>query len=86
MEKVNWPMVGIQAVSTIVIIVITLLTFTSQATQVVREEMRAEFMEIRADFNELRSEFSALRSEVHDMNGRLGRVEGLLRLGTKRDE
>ncbi len=86
MEKVNWPMVGIQAASTIVIIVITLLTFTSQATQVVREEMRAEFMDIRADFNELCSEFSALRSEVHDMNGRLGRVEGLLRLRAKSDE
>ncbi len=86
MEKVNWPMVGIQAVSTIMIIVITLITFTSQANQVLREEMRAEFTEIRSDFNELRAEFSALRSEVHDMNGRLGRVEGLLRLRAKSDE
>lgn len=42
--------------------------------------MRAEFTEIRTDFNELRSEFSALRTEVHDMNRRLGRVEGLLGL------
>lgn len=86
MEKVNWPMVGIQVVSTIMIIVITLITFTSQANQVLREEMRAEFTEIRSDFNELRAEFSALRSEVHDMNGRLGRVEGLLRLSAKSDE
>lgn len=60
MEKVNWPMVGVRAVSTIVIIVITLLIFASQTTQVLREEMRAEFTEIRTDFNELRSEFSAL--------------------------
>ncbi len=43
-------------------------------------------MEIRAEFNELRAEFNALRSEVHDMNGRLGRVEGLLRLSAKDDE
>ena len=43
MEKVNWPMVGIQAVSTIVIIVVTLLTFTSQANRNLREEMSAEF-------------------------------------------
>lgn len=86
MEKVNWPMVGIQAISTIVIIVITLLTFTSQANQVLRVEMRAEFTEIRAEFNELRAEFSAQRSEVHDMNGRLGRVEGLLRLSAKGDD
>ncbi len=49
MEKVNWPMVGVQAVSTIVIIVITLLTFASQATQVLREEMRAKLTEIRTD-------------------------------------
>ena len=86
MEKVNWPMVGIQVVSTIMIIVITLITLTSQANQVLREEMRAEFTEIRSDFNELRAEFSALRSEVHDMNGRLGRVEWLLRLSAKGDE
>ena len=79
MEKVNWPMVGIQAISTIVIVVISLLTFTSQAIQTLREEMRAELSEMRV-------EFSALRSEVHDMNGRLGRVEGLLGLRAKGDE
>ena len=86
MEKVNWSMVGIQAASTIVIIVVTLLTFTSQANRTLREEMSAEFTEIRTEFNALRSEFSALRSEVHDMNGRLGRVEGLLRLSALSDE
>lgn len=86
MEKVNWPMVGIQAISTIVIIVVTLFTFTSQANRILREEMSAEFTEIRSEFNALRSEFYALRSEVHDMNGRLGRVEGLLRIGAKGDE
>ncbi len=86
MEKVNWPMVGIQAASTIVIIVVTLLTFTSQANRTLREEMSMEFTEIRTEFNALRSEFSALRSEVHDMNGRLGRVEGLLKLNALSDE
>ncbi|MXW04546.1 MAG: hypothetical protein F4Z81_05695 [Gemmatimonadetes bacterium] len=86
MERVNWPMVGIQAASTIVIIVVTLLTFTSQANRTLREEMSAEFTEIRTEFNALGSEFSALRTEVHDMNGRLGRVEGLLRLGALSDE
>ena len=86
MEKVNWPMVGIQAASTIVIVVFSLLTFTSQANRTLREEMSTEFNEIRAEFNALRSEFSALRSEVHDMNGRLGRVEGLLRLSALSDE
>lgn len=84
--KVNWPMVGIQVVSTIMIIVITLITFISHANQVLREEMGAEFTEIRLDFNGLRAEFSALRSEVHDMKGRLGSVEGILRLSAKGDE
>ena len=55
------------------------------AEQDTREEMRVGFMEIRIDFNGIRSEFSALRSEVHDMNGRLGHVEGLLRLRAKSD-
>ena len=86
MERVNWPMVGIQTASTIVIIVVTLLTFTSQANRTLREEMSADFSEIRTEFNALRSEFSALRSEVHDMNGRLGRVEGLLRVSALSDE
>ena len=79
-------MVGIQAASTIVIIVVTLLTFTSQANRKLRVEISAEFTEIRTEFNALRSEFNALRSEVHDMNGRLGRVEGLLRLSALSDE
>ena len=86
MERVNSPMVGIQTASTIVIIVVTLLTFTSQANRTLREEMSADFAEIRTVFNALRSEFSALRSEVHDMNGRLGRVEGILRVSALSDE
>lgn len=86
MEKINWPMVGIQAASTIVIIVVTLLTFTSQANRTLSEEMSMEFTEIRTELNALRSEFSALRSEVHDMNERLGRVEGLLKLNALSDE
>ena len=30
--------------------------------------------------NEIRAELSAIRSEMHDMNTRLGRVEGYLRV------
>ncbi len=36
----------------------------------VRDEMKAE----------IREEIAPIRKEMHDMNGRLGRVEGLLRM------
>lgn len=42
----------------------------------VRDEMKAE---IREEIAPLRTEITAIRTEIHDMNGRLGRVEGLLR-------
>ena len=41
----------------------------------VRDEMKAE---IREEIAPPRTEITAIRSEMHDMNGRLGRVEGLL--------
>ena len=42
----------------------------------VRDETKAE---IREEIAPLRTEVAAIRTEMHDMNGRLGRVEGLLR-------
>ena len=42
----------------------------------VRDEMKAE---IREEFAPLRTEITAIRTEMYAMNGRLGRVEGLLR-------
>ena len=42
----------------------------------VRDEMKTE---IREEIAPLRTEVTAIRTEMHDMNGRLGRVEGLLR-------
>ena len=42
----------------------------------VRDEMKAE---VREEIAPLRTEVVAIRTEMHDMNGRLGRVEGLLR-------
>ena len=43
----------------------------------VRDELKTE---IREEIAPLRTEITAIRSEMHDMNGRLGRVEGLLRI------
>ena len=42
----------------------------------VRDEMKAE---VREEIAPLRTEVVTIRTEIHDMNGRLGRVEGLLR-------
>ncbi len=34
--------------------------------------------ELKGEIMSVRSEVSSIREEMHDMNGRLGRVEGLL--------
>ncbi len=41
-----------------------------------RRELRADMKELK---DELKVEITSFRTEVHDMNGRLGRVEGLLK-------
>ena len=52
------------------------ITSVRQEVAAVRDELKAE---IREEIAPLRSEVAAIRTEMHDMNGRLGRVEGLLR-------
>lgn len=70
---------------------VTLLTafiFFWKQTKAISNELR---LELKADIKELkeelkeeivsvREEVSSIRVEMHDMNGRLGRVEGLLRV------
>lgn len=50
--------------------------------EVLREEMRSGFStlreEMRADRMAVFGEIKSLREEIHDMNGRLGRVEGYM--------
>lgn len=41
-----------------------------------RRELKADMKELK---DELKEEITSVRTEVHDMNGRLGRVEGLLK-------
>ena len=36
--------------------------------------------EIKEEMTSVRTEVTAIREEMHDMNGRLGRVEGLLKI------
>ena len=49
----------------------------------VREEMREEFESVRAEMQSFRSEMQEehadIRTDIHDMNTRLGRVEGEVR-------
>ena len=65
MSRDNWAF-GAQVITAVGILVITILTFVNQAN--------SEFR------NEIRTELAAIRSEVRDINIRLGRVEGYLRV------
>ena len=67
----------------------TLLTafiFFWKQAKIGRDELRRELKsdmkefkeELKDEITSVRKEVSSIRAEVHDMNGRLGRVEGLL--------
>ena len=76
MSRENWSF-GAQIVSAIGILVIAVVTFINQSNKEFRDEIRAELTGLRT---EMQSEFASIRSEIHDMNTRLGRVEGYLRV------
>ena len=59
------------------ILVIAIVTFINQSNKEFRDEIRTELTGLRTD---MRSEFASIRSEIHDLNTRLGRVEGYLRV------
>ncbi|MYG85908.1 MAG: hypothetical protein F4192_11575 [Gemmatimonadetes bacterium] len=72
MSRENWSF-GVQIVSAIGILVIAVVTFINQSNKEFRDEIRTEL-------TGLRTELTSIRSEMHDMNTRLGRVEGYLRV------
>lgn len=72
MSRENWAF-GAQIVSAIGILVIAVVTFINQSNKEFRDEIRTEL-------TGLRTELTSIRSEMHDMNTRLGRVEGYLRV------
>lgn len=76
MSRENWAF-GAQIVSAIGILVIAVVTFINQSNKGFRDEIRTELTGLRT---EMQSEFASIRSEIHDMNTRLGRVEGYLRV------
>ena len=68
----NWTF-GAQLITAAGMFLVTLgILFIATLTYLGREDQ--EFR------NEIRTELSAIRSEMHDMNARLGRVEGYLRV------
>ncbi|MXX03151.1 MAG: hypothetical protein F4X08_12040 [Gemmatimonadetes bacterium] len=62
-------MVVTQVICAAGVLLLGIVTLTGRITKSLREEMRADRMAV---FGEIKS----LREEMHDMNGRLGRVEG----------
>ena len=75
-SRENW-IFGAQIVSAVGILVIAIVTFINQSNKEFRDEIRTELTGLRTD---MRSEFASIRSEIHDLNTRLGRVEGYLRV------
>ena len=43
-----------------------------------KSDVKTSIAELKEEIVSVRSEVSSIREEMHDMNGRLGRVEGLL--------
>ena len=62
-------MVITQVICAAGVLLLGIVTLTGRITKSLREEMRADRVAV---FGEIKS----LREEMHDMNGRLGRVEG----------
>ena len=90
--------VFVQALVAVGILVIAVITWMGQSTSELRIEMQEEFRSFRAEMRsfraemqeelrsfraEMQEEFKSVRSEMHDMNTRLGRVEGEVRAFTQ---
>ncbi len=65
MSRENWAF-SAQVITAVGILVIAILSFVNQSNREFR--------------NEIRTELAAIRSEVRDINTRLARVEGYLRV------
>ena len=71
---------GAQIITAVGVLVITVFAFVNQLNQEFRNEVRSDFSEMRAELAAIRTGLSSMREEIHDMNTRLGRVEGYLRI------
>ena len=66
---------------------VTLLTafiFFWKQTKAISSELRQELKSVKEELKEeivsVRKDLSSIREEMHDMNGRLSRIEGLLKI------
>lgn len=70
----------LQGTTAVGVLVLAILTFMGRSTNVLREDIAS----LRGDVKELRTEmnvkFSEVWTEIHNLNTRLGRVEGHLRI------
>lgn len=84
-------MVVTQVICAAGVLLLGIVTLTGRITKSLREEMRTDREVIFGEIKSLREEMHAdrmavfgeiksLREEMHDMNGRLGRVEGHMRI------
>ncbi len=71
---------GAQIITAAGVLVITVFAFVNQLNQEFRDEVRSGFSEMRTELAAIRTGLSSMREEIHDMNTRLGRVEGRLRI------
>ncbi|MCY3773612.1 MAG: hypothetical protein OXG98_16525 [Gemmatimonadetes bacterium] len=76
LNRDNWTF-GAQIITAAGVLVITVFAFVNQINQEFRDE-------VRSNFKEMRTELASIREEMHDMNARLGRVEGYLRISNKK--
>ena len=76
LNRDNWTF-GAQIITAAGVLVITVFAFVNQINQEFRDE-------VRSNFKEMRTELASMREEMHDMNARLGRVEGYLRISNKK--
>ena len=44
-----------------------------------KRELKSDIRDLKEEIMSVRREVTSIREEMHDMNGRLGRVEGLLK-------
>ena len=86
----NWTL-GAQIATAVGMFIVTLgilfiatLTYLDREDREFRDEVRTELTairnEMRTDFAEIRTEMRDMNNRLDDMNTRLGRVEGYLRL------
>ena len=79
MSRDQWAF-GAQIITAVGVLVITIFAFVNQLNQEFRNEVRSDFSEMRTELAAICTELSSMREEMHDMNTRLGRVEGYLRI------